>query len=122
MALENKIIKLTHTTDIIYKTLAEKSSPMSTDELSNLLGVPKRNVALAIKKLLKINKVISVKKNLFTVSNQGEQFRHSVRETTYEITGRLSVSREGYGFIEAGEGKDDIFIPQRSPVRRLTAI
>jgi ribonuclease R len=88
----------------VYKYLSKSLTLLSVKEVSAGLNLTKSEAQTATRELIKAGKLKRVSGKLFTVHKPKSESRE-------EITGRLSISREGYGFIEAGKGRD-LFIPR----------
>jgi ribonuclease R len=79
---------------------------MSVSEIAASLALPKNEINDAVKRLIREKRARRVKGKLFTAAGQkGSNAGYA------EVTGRLSVSYDGYGFVEMEKG-DDIFIPR----------
>lgn len=86
---------------------ASAPEPLQFRELMQAFGVTKGerpHFKAFVDSIVEAGEIVKLKGNLFSIP-QGEKGKG--------IAGRLSVHRDGYGFVTPDEGGEDIFIPAR---------
>ncbi len=108
----------------IFRVLEQSAVPLNLNQIRHRLGVRKRQRAklqAILHELIVKNKILE-KNSKYALAGATDalEFQKSEisngeslgRRTAQRITGVFSKSSQGYGFVDIGSGKDDIFIPK----------
>jgi len=85
---------------LIYEHVRRQAKAYHVKELSRVLGLEREEVKEALRELVDEGKLVRVKG------------RYRLPETVDLVVGRLSVAKDGYGFVAPEAGGDDLFIPR----------
>ncbi len=114
----------------LFRVLEQSAVPLNVNQIRHRLGIRKRQrpKLQAILHELLVNDKIIERNGKYALAVVGSRpgFRKSEegdtpllqKKISHRITGLFSKSSQGYGFVDIGRGKDDIFVPK---TRQLNA-